>query len=29
MTTTDTLTERIGHILNEEGWTFEGIHEPG
>ena len=31
MTTTDTdaLTERIGRILNDEGWTFEGIHEPG
>lgn len=31
MTTTDTdkLTERIGRILNEEGWTFEGVHEPG
>ena len=26
---TDTLTERIGRILNEEGWTFEGVHEPG
>lgn len=26
---TDTLAERIGRILNEEGWTFEGIHEPG
>lgn len=29
MTTTDTLAERIGRILNEEGWTFEGVHEPG
>ena len=31
MTTTDTdeLTERIGRILNEEGWTWEGVHEPG
>ena len=31
MTTTDTdaLTERIGRILNDEGWTFEGVHEPG
>ena len=27
--TTDDLTERIGRILNNEGWTFEGIHEPG
>ncbi|EPH17547.1 hypothetical protein HMPREF1484_00232 [Dermabacter sp. HFH0086] len=29
MTTTDTLAECIGRILNEEGWTFEGVHEPG
>lgn len=31
MTTTDTdaLTERIARILNDEGWTFEGVHEPG
>ncbi|MCT1790646.1 hypothetical protein [Dermabacter hominis] len=29
MTTTDTLAERIGRILNDEGWTFEGVHEPG
>lgn len=28
-TDTDDLTERIGRILNEEGWTFEGVHEPG
>ena len=27
--TTDDLTERIGRILNDEGWTFEGVHEPG
>lgn len=26
---TDTLKERIARILNDEGWTFEGIHEPG
>ncbi|MGX6402806.1 WDGH domain-containing protein [Dermabacter hominis] len=29
MTITDALAERIGRILNEEGWTFEGVHEPG
>src|SRR5699024_3105790 len=31
MTTTDTdaLAERIGRVLNDEGWTFEGVHEPG
>ena len=29
MTTNDDLTERIGRILNDEGWTFEGVHEPG
>ena len=23
------LTKRIARILNNEGWTFEGIHEPG
>lgn len=28
-TDTDALTERIGRILNDEGWTFEGVHEPG
>ena len=27
--TTDDLTERIARILNDEGWTFEGVHEPG
>ena len=26
---TNDLTERIGRILNDEGWTFEGVHEPG
>ena len=26
---TDDLTERIARILNDEGWTFEGVHEPG
>ena len=31
MTTIDptALQERIGRTLNDEGWTFEGIHEPG
>ena len=29
MTTTDDLTKRIARILNGEGWTFEGVHEPG
>ena len=29
MTTTDDLTKRIARILNDEGWTFEGVHEPG
>ena len=28
-TNTDALTERIARILNDEGWTFEGEHEPG
>ena len=28
-TDTDALQERIARILNDEGWTFEGIHEPG
>ena len=23
------LQERIARILNDEGWTFEGVHEPG
>lgn len=27
--TTDDLTKRIARILNDEGWTFEGVHEPG
>ena len=27
--TTDDLTKRIARILNAEGWTFEGVHEPG
>lgn len=30
MTTDPTpLQERIARILNDEGWTFEGVHEPG
>ena len=31
MSTTDStaLQERIARILNDEGWTFEGVHEPG
>lgn len=29
MTTSDDLTKRIARILNNEGWTFEGVHEPG
>ena len=31
MTTTDPtpLRERIARALNDEGWTFEGVHEPG
>lgn len=28
-TNTAALQERIARILNDEGWTFEGIHEPG
>ena len=28
-TDTDALQERIARILNDEGWTFEGVHEPG
>lgn len=29
--TTDTtaIQERIARVLNDEGWTFEGVHEPG
>ena len=26
---TTALQERIARILNDEGWTFEGVHEPG
>ena len=26
---TTPLQERIARILNDEGWTFEGVHEPG
>ena len=30
MTTTDRdLTVQIARVLNAEGWTFEGVHEPG
>ena len=28
-TNTTALQERIARILNDGGWTFEGIHEPG